>query len=518
MGAMGIHYRAFISYSHADAAQARWLHQRLEAYRLPGEAVALSQAAGRADRLGPIFLDREELAATADLSAAVTQALASSDVLVVLCSPDAVASPWVTREIELFRTIGPDRPILAAVVCGDPATVIPQAISSQREPLAADLRPEGDGRRLGFLKIAAGIAGVPLGSLVQRDAQRKLRRVTAITLVTACLAIIMAIMSVIAIKSRNEAERQRREAVALASYMGNDLREKLRGVGRLDLMADVNDRALAYCRGQGELAALPVDAVLGCVQIYHGIVEIETTLDQGDLAAAEANAQVAYRATERLLARAPGDANVIYAHGQSQYWVGRVCEVREDYAAAAHWFAAYDASARQLQQHEPNSSRSLMELGFGALNRGIVAFRGDLADADAASLFEQAIGWFGRAAQRQPRADKPQQELANAWSWLSNLRYNNGDYAAALAAQRQAAGIRRRLADADPQDRAKLFDRLIAERALALAQLRLGNVAAAGTQLRQTAAQAGDLAASDPANKDWQYLAELALADVEQLN
>ena len=28
-------YRAFISYSHADARQATWLHRQLEGYRLP---------------------------------------------------------------------------------------------------------------------------------------------------------------------------------------------------------------------------------------------------------------------------------------------------------------------------------------------------------------------------------------------------------------------------------------------------------------------------------------------------
>lgn len=515
---MGSRYRAFISYSHTDAALARWLHHRLESYRLPGDGRTIFSPRRRAQRLGPIFLDREELAASEDLSAAVTEALGISDVLVVLCSPDALASPWVAREIEVFRSLGPDRPILAAVVRGDPAEVIPGAILGKGEPLAADLRPEGDGRRLGFLKIVAGIEGVPLGNLMQRDAQRKLRRVTAVTFATASLAIVMGIMSMVAIKSRNEAERQRREAVALTSYMGNDLREKLRGVGRLDLMAEVNDRALAYCHRQGALTTLPVDAVLGCIQIYHGIVEIETTRENGDLAAAQANAQIAYEATERLIKRASGDADVIFAHGQSQYWVGRVQEVREDYAAAAHWYAAYDQSARHLQQLEPENPRTMMERGFGALNRGIVAFRGELPGIDAANQFGQAIVWFRRAARAQPQADKPQQELANAWSWLSNLRYNASDFESALAAQEQAATIRRRLADADPQDRAKHFDRLIAERALALAHLRRGNVQMAGPQLRQTAAMAGDLAASDPANKDWQYLAELARADVAELN
>src|SRR5436190_415085 len=105
-----------------------------------------------------------------------------------------------------------------------PAAAFPEALLDGREPLAADLRKHGDGRRLGFLKVVAGIAGVPLDSLVQRDAQRNLRRVTAVTLVTASAAILMAVMTVIAIQSRNEAERQRGEAEGLIEYMLTDLR------------------------------------------------------------------------------------------------------------------------------------------------------------------------------------------------------------------------------------------------------------------------------------------------------
>ena len=44
---MATTYRAFISYSHADASVARWLHARLETYRLPG---GLARLAGGRNR------------------------------------------------------------------------------------------------------------------------------------------------------------------------------------------------------------------------------------------------------------------------------------------------------------------------------------------------------------------------------------------------------------------------------------------------------------------------------------
>ena len=174
---MGQRYHAFISYSHRDEAAARWLHRKLETYRFPSRLVGRNTPFGPLPRtLAPIFRDREELSAGPSLPEKVQQALAASHALLVICSPHAAASAWVNREIEEFRALHPERPILLALVDGSPDTAFPPAIRAGAgatfEPLAADLRPEGDGRRLGVLKLLAGLVDVPLGDLVQRDAQR----------------------------------------------------------------------------------------------------------------------------------------------------------------------------------------------------------------------------------------------------------------------------------------------------------------------------------------------------------
>jgi tetratricopeptide (TPR) repeat protein len=515
---MGSTYRAFISYSHSDAPVARWLHARLETYRLPGEIAQLVPAGERKGRLGPIFRDREELPASQDLSASVRAALAASDVLVVLCSPEACASLWVKREIELFRELHPDRRILAAIVRGEPGEAIPEPLMEGREPLAADLRKEGDGRRLGFLKIVAGIAGVPLDALVQRDAQRKLRRVMAVTLVTAAAALAMAIMTVIAIQSRNEAERQRAEAEGLIEYMLSDLRSELRGVGRLDVMRGVNERALDYYAGQGDLEGLPGDSLDRRARVLHAMVEDESNREGGDLELAGRMASEAYQTTALLLETDSGDADLVFSHAQSEYWTGRVFEIGENYRSARPWYTRYDTSARLLGQIEPASRRSFMERGFGSLNLGIVVFRIEGSGEQAVQLFQAAISWFEHAVERDPGDDFAQQQLANAWSWLSNVHYNAGKFANALAAQERAARIKSTLAEAKPLDKERHFDLLIAERALALAHLRLGHRDIAMASLRRLVRETGELSASDPANSNWRYVADRAQADLQELN
>lgn len=114
-------YRAFISYSHADHARARRLHRALENYRVPRRLVGQSTRKGPVPRrLAPIFRDRDDLSASGDLSASVREALARSDTLIVICSPDAAQSRWVDQEVRAFRELNPEGDVLAAILSASP--------------------------------------------------------------------------------------------------------------------------------------------------------------------------------------------------------------------------------------------------------------------------------------------------------------------------------------------------------------------------------------------------------------
>ena len=76
-------YAAFVSYNHRDRKAASWLHRALETYRVPKRMRGRDSALGPlGDRLPPIFQDREELAASANLADSVQAALAESAALV----------------------------------------------------------------------------------------------------------------------------------------------------------------------------------------------------------------------------------------------------------------------------------------------------------------------------------------------------------------------------------------------------------------------------------------------------
>ncbi|MBX7209689.1 MAG: TIR domain-containing protein [Verrucomicrobiaceae bacterium] len=188
------------------------------------------------DSLYPIFRDEDELPANADLATGIRAALEVSDHLIVLCSPRSAVSPWVRKEVREFKELGRSDRILAIIIAGEPNADDPAKARDgilrdeecfceelrfgavredgtldwtiRTEPLAADLRPVGT-RAEGFvtaeayrehltlnssltpekiaartdsyrhqlehslIKVIAGLLGVPLGQLVDRDAAHR---------------------------------------------------------------------------------------------------------------------------------------------------------------------------------------------------------------------------------------------------------------------------------------------------------------------------------------------------------
>jgi MTH538 TIR-like domain (DUF1863) len=493
-------YQAFISYSHSDAPFARWLHRRLETYRFPRRLVGRQASRGLIPaRLSPIFRDREEFPAAASLSAEVRHALRASEALIVVCSLAAASSPWVDREISEFRSLHPGRPIFLALVAGEPGEAFPPAIAAEgEEPLAADLRKQGDGRRLGLLKLLAGLVGLPLGELVQRDAQRRLRRVTAVTALTLIAMVALAVLTVTAMRARQEAERQRAAAEGLIEFMLTDLRERLKGVGRLDVLTAANQRALEHYVGQN-LEDLPADTLARRARVLLAMGEDDQA--RGDLAYAEAKFAEARRTTAALLANAPRDPEIIFAHAQSEFWVGSLAWQRDDLATAGAAFERYAQLAARLAQVAPDDVRSLKEVGYAAGNLCSLRYEQDQKQ-NLVELCAQALRSMKAAAERLPHDQATLRDVANRHAWLADAYRKVGNLEAARARRREEAVIIDRLLASDPQNARFRRARIWSERALSQLERESGQTAAAKLRLRSAVRDLEALVASDPENRE----------------
>jgi tetratricopeptide (TPR) repeat protein len=211
-------YSAFISYNHRDRDWAVWLHRALERYSVPKRLWGRSSPWGEiGQRLPPVFRDRDELATSSDLASSVKEALAESAFLVVICSPNSARSKWVDEEIKTFIAAGREKFIRLIIVDGEPHSPDPEreclppslGRDGAPEPLAADVRKEGDGKQAAKLKILAGILGVPYDELRQREAARRQKRLAALALAASVGFFVMAGLTVFAFVSRAEAVEQR---------------------------------------------------------------------------------------------------------------------------------------------------------------------------------------------------------------------------------------------------------------------------------------------------------------------
>ena len=436
------HYRAFISYSHADSRLAGRLHKALESSRDADGA-----------RLAPIFIDRAELAAGPDLSAQVRAALGQSAALIVVASPAARASRWVGQEIALFRQLNPDRPVLAALVDGDPDAAFPDGLvrlgDTPVEPLAADFRKGRDGWRLGLLKLVAGLTGQPLDRLVQREAQARQRRVMAVTAGAVLLSLVLAALLVAAIRARNEAERQRAEAEGLVEFMLTDLRDRLKGVGRLDVMDAVNRRAFAYYGDQHDLAALPPDSLLRRARVIGAMGEDDE--NRGMPAQARSKYLELHRVTGTMLASDPDNPELIFAHAQSENRLALIENSTGDNAAARPRFK----SALALLDRLPATGvrpewRRLRSYVVGNLCAIELQVSGKPQQAVAYCRSAIALGESLMADSKPESRPALQYDLVFHFIWLGDAQAASGDKAGASQSYRKSLALSDALQQSDP--------------------------------------------------------------------
>ena len=333
-------YKAFISYSHTDRKWARWLHRRLETYPIPKNIIGNVTSAGPIPkRLKPIFRDREELSASNNLGEKIEAALASSQSLIIICSPAAAKSKWVNQEILTFKRNNRDAQLFSVIVEGEPYAsgmpgreeeeeCFPPALRYEvnqdgslsdvpAEPLAADLRPHADGKRLGFLKLLSGMVGVGLDEVVQRDMKRSRKRMMAITSGSLATVLAMGTLTGFALDARQEAEQRRNDAEGLIEFMLGDLRDRLEPVGRLDVLDNVAKEVLDYYTSQ-ENSAVDCKSARGKARAHY--LEARISMDKREFDVADQQAKEALKTLLKFTPSCLSDPRFIINYTHAQQW------------------------------------------------------------------------------------------------------------------------------------------------------------------------------------------------------
>ncbi|OFX00712.1 MAG: hypothetical protein A3E78_11180 [Alphaproteobacteria bacterium RIFCSPHIGHO2_12_FULL_63_12] len=513
-------YKAFISYSHADEAWAGWLQRALERFRAPGKLAAALKAKGAPARLSPVFRDREDFPVAGNLNAAIQAALAASEFQIVLCSPRSARSTWVNEEIKLFHKLhGPGR-VFALIIGGEPnASAIPgreeeecfppalrfvlgadgEPTEAPAEPLAADARKTGDGKRYALLKVAAGMLGVGLDELVRRDAARRARQAwtvagASVTGMAATLA-----LSLFAVAKSNEATLMRGKAEDLIEFMLTDLNDKLEPVGRLDILEAVVARAMDYYADQ-DLKSLDDDALARRAKAMMQLGTIESR--RNNLNAAQNAIDAAEAATGELLRRSPRDPDRIFDHAQNVFYSGEAALNRYDRQKAAAKFDEYLRLARLLMKVDGDNPRSRLELAYATSNIGSVKFEDGFYD-EAIPYFRESIAARKALLEASPDDQKLLLAYAYAISWEALVELERGHYRAAADLFRRQLAAYGPLADPQSGNFLALNAVVTAQRRLADAHFALGEIGDAADANAAAETTADQLITRDATNANW---------------
>lgn len=227
--------------------------------------------------------------------------------------------------------------------------------------------------------------------------------------------------------AEQQAEQRRQQSDELLAYMLGDFADKLRPIGKLELLDSIGGRALEHLT-----AETPVHASerLNRAKALTVIGEVRVTRRELDMALEP------LAAARELLAGDPPEPGLTAAwrkaQGAAHFWLGQVLFIKRDFSGAVTAWQAYREVAERWVRGFPDDREAQIELSYAYTNLGIAALEGGRLD-EAQSAFSHSAA-LKRQFMEALEGDKrlaATAELANTSSWLGTALLWQGKFAEA---------------------------------------------------------------------------------------
>jgi len=436
-------YRAFLSYSRADAGVAARVRSRLEKFRIDRDLVGQVTPVGPVpEAIRPIFHSQHDFFTRPSLGAATAEALASSAAFIILASPHSAQSKYVNKQVRLFKARYPERPVVVLIVEGAAEdaeaerfppplrfAVAPEWAENPSTVLLPDLHQKGDGFEFAIAKVVARLIGVAPEDLYRRAECDRIRRGR----IRMAAATLMAVLTLVG------------GGAFWQSYQHRLMRAEIAGlVSRYKLVSPSQ-------------AAVPGGK--------EGLTQAITVIGEG------AAAEPRYAKALELLKAGRITEATPFLRAVAQDKAKRSVKYTKDTAAAYRTLASVAAVS------DPGAAR------------GYYAVAARLDPSDVEGMFRN--GWFQQQAGRLDMAEGAYNGVIRSskvrnsewvlWAQIGkgDIHRERGSPADALAAYREASVIARSLADADPDDPGLQYDVGIANERIGDVLMAQGNQAGA---------------------------------------
>ncbi|WP_335909019.1 winged helix-turn-helix domain-containing protein [Shewanella indica] len=281
------------------------------------------------------------------------------------------------------------------------------------------------------------------------------RRLKGATFMLLCLLTLISVfMSYRSVEAEQQAQAKRLAAEDLLGFMVGDFADKLRSIGRMDLLDGVSNKALDYFREAD--SSLSEAALFRHGQTLEAMGEV--AYSRGRVDEAEKALLAARDKLLPLLSGSTDQLELLKTLGANAFWLGQLKYDQSDWQGTRPWLEAYLQHSQAMYRLAPDNSEALMELSYAHNSLGSLSMK--LQDfSKARQGFEESLRLKLIALAESP--DDPQllADVADTRSWLASAASADGDILTALTIHQQ---ILAELGGDEQISEAYLAERLVA--------------------------------------------------------
>ena len=336
-----------------------------------------------------------------------------------------------------------------------------------------------------------------------------------IMVVMTSLALLAGGLGLAARSAQTQAEAHRTEAEGLMGYMLGEFVDKLRPLGKLDLLDSVSSRALSYLSDSSRAG----DSDSALAQRAKSLQLIsEVRIARSDPAGANTALLAGRQILKQQLQAKPTDIALLKSAGENAFWLGQINYDQKDWGRSQQYFDEYMNYANRQSAAAPNDVSGWIEQSYAHNSLGTLALqRGD--HKRATSEFALSVELKTRSFAKTPKDKQLAADLADSLSWQATAQVRFGRLTEAETLYRRALKLLESLNATYPED-TLWVDQLAGawSRQSELKQAR-GDSSGSHYDAKQAFTLLKRMVEKDPSNRNWQrkmYIAELRVVDTDR--
>lgn len=264
---------------------------------------------------------------------------------------------------------------------------------------------------------------------IQASSQRSRRRNwlrNSTLLLLLLLTIIAAVMSMRSVSAQRQATDRRLAAENLLGFMMGDFADKLRGIGRMDLLDGITNKALQYftATNADDDSDIGFAGQLQHAQTLEAMAEVAYSRGKNDEAS-----QALLAARERflvLLEVQPNNLELLKSAGANAFWIGQLAYDKADWEGAEQGFTQYLHYAQRMVDAEPDNQDALMELSYAQNSLGSVQMKRQDYDK-AKNLFSASLKLKEKILIKHPEDKQLIGDIIDTNSWIALSESSQGN-------------------------------------------------------------------------------------------